>query len=219
MPNWCMNELQVEAPDAKSLEQFILKMNSACTEEDEVLSFQSILPMPEILEDTTSPHIDDEKIRVKIFEALGKHMSFKDFEDKYKDDSNFSSIISDIEKFNHNILAHEETCFYNWYDWQYANWGVKWGASESVLDHYEETKCSYNYQTAWGTAVGWLGFLAKTYPAFKFHNKCADPSMNFHTELIFEDGELLEEINIEFSQAIEQGEWGGVEVWDQFTSD
>ena len=107
MPNWCMNELQVEAPDAKSLEQFILKMNSACTEEDEVLSFQSILPMPEILENTTSPHIDDEKIRVKIFEALGKHMSFKDFEDKYKDDSNFSSIISDIEKFNHNILAHE----------------------------------------------------------------------------------------------------------------
>ena len=215
MPNWAMNELEVEAPDAKSLEQFILKMNSACTDEDEVLSFQSIMPMPEILEDTTSPALTLERILKDISKANGGDISIEDFERKFPT----NKLRDDISRYRHNQLAFRETGFYCWYEWQYQNWGVKWGASESTLNHYEETKCSYNYQTPWGTAKGWLEHLAKTYPDFKFHNKCADPSMNFHTELIFEEGELLEEISIEFTRAVEQGEWGGSEAWEEFVSD
>lgn len=214
MPNYAMNELDVEAPNPKALQDFIFKMAGACQDE-EVLSFQSIMPMPEILEGTISPTMTHEKVLSLIEKNVGEKMSIEDFEAKYKS----HPIRNNIEEYRHNELAYQETGFYNWYDWQYDNWGVKWGASESSLNHYEENKCSYNYQTPWGTAQGWLNFLARTYPDFKFHNKCADPSMNFHTELIFEDGELLEEINIEFTQALEQGEWGGFEAWEEFSDD
>ena len=214
MPNWAMNELFVQAPDNNELNKFIDKMKSACND-DEVLSFQSIRPMPEVLEDTISPPMKIEKVLRDIKQLTGQDFSIEDFEAKFPINSNNGYIFDHIKQYRQNKLAEEETGYSNWYEWQHDKWGVKWGASESLVEEKSTTTCVYTFQTPWGTPINWLNYLAKQYPAFNFIHKCADPSMDFHNEYFFENGELLEEINMSFEEALENGNWGGFENWEE----
>lgn len=215
MPNWAMNELFVHAPNNLELEKFISKMASACIE-DEVLSFQSIRPMPEILEDTVFPLVKIEKILKDIKNFTGEDLSIEDFEKNYPKTQQTEFIYDHIKQYNLNQLAEKETGYSNWYHWQHDKWGVKWGASESAIGDVQYKSCVYTFQTPWGTPINWLNYLAKTYPSFKFSHKCCDPSMDFHNEYYFENGELIEEKSMSFEEALEEGNWGGFEDWAEF---
>lgn len=212
MPNWCMNELEVEAPDSEQLQKFIYKMASAA-QDDEVLSFQSILPMPEILEDTISPAVTLENVLKCIQQDTGKNLSIEDFEEKYKHE--YPNVHQKIKQYRLNNLAKEETGYSDWYSWQHDKWGVKWGCQNSTVDVYESNKCLYCYDTPWGSAIGWLLYLSKMYPEFKFNNSCCDPSMDFHTEYSLSGGYLIEETNMTFREAVVLGYWGGEEMWEE----
>ena len=214
MPNFAMNELQIIAPHPDDLQEIIRKMKSACGDE-EVLSFQSIRPMPEILEGTVSPPMTLDKVLSIIKKSVGESMSIEDFEDKFAS----HPIRDDIEEYRHNQLAFRETGFYDWYDWQYENWGVKWGACDSMLYEVDSITCLYTFNTPWGSPTNWLLYLAKLYPEFKFHHKCSDPAMDFHTEHIFRNGELERTIEMSFQDAVYQGHWGGEEAWEEFFSE
>lgn len=215
MPNWAMNELHVQAPNNSELEKFITKMKSACND-DEVLSFQSIRPMPEVLEDTISPPMKLEKVLKDIKDITGQDLSIEDFEKNYSETQENKFVYDHILQYRHNQLALSETGYSNWYDWQNDKWGVKWGASESLCENVSDNSCIYTFQTPWGTPINWLMYLSQAYPTFNFLHKCADPSMDFHNEYYFENGELIEEFNYTFEQAIEDGNWGGMEEWEEY---
>lgn len=211
MPNWAMNELEVEAPNETLLHNFLAKMESAA-KDDEVLSFQSILPMPEILEDTIAPFKNIEEVEKQIFRATGEHLTIQNFEQKYK--NQHSDIHKIISEHKLGLVAFEETGFYDWYSWQYEKWGVKWGCQNSTIDVFEENKCLYNFDTPWGSPISWLLYVSYLYPEFKFIHKCADPSMNTHVEHYLENGNLQEMKQMEFFDAVEVGNWGGPDNWE-----
>jgi hypothetical protein len=56
----------------------------------------------------------------------------------------------------------------NWYDWQYENWGVKWGDSSTELDDSYEDGLFYRYQTPWGSADVAFKKISAMFPELRF---------------------------------------------------
>lgn len=62
---------------------------------------------------------------------------------------------------------------WNWYQWNCANWGCKWDASEASLNDSSETHLSYSFNTAWSFADGAFKAMVKAFPelTFEFHSE------------------------------------------------
>lgn len=56
----------------------------------------------------------------------------------------------------------------DWYSWQYDNWGVKWGDSETELDDSYEKGLFYRFQTPWGTADVAFLKISAMFPELRF---------------------------------------------------
>ena len=79
-------------------------------------------------------------------------------EEEYID---FNKIIPTPENIYQGNLGEEERKLYgknNWYDWNIANWGTKWGAYSSYLD--VENNIIF-FDTAWSSPIPVLDALAK----------------------------------------------------------
>ena len=48
----------------------------------------------------------------------------------------------------------------DWYEWRYANWGVKWNANTIDLADWDEDKYEIIFNTPWGPPEGWMIKLA-----------------------------------------------------------
>lgn len=56
----------------------------------------------------------------------------------------------------------------DWYSWQYDNWGVKWGDSDTELDDSYEKGLFYRFQTPWGTADTAFLKISAMFPELRF---------------------------------------------------
>lgn len=54
-----------------------------------------------------------------------------------------------IEKGRLALQCFRETGYLNWYDWNIANWGTKWGAYSYALRFREPQKLVFKFETAW----------------------------------------------------------------------
>lgn len=85
----------------------------------------------------------------------------------------------------------------DWYDWQLANWGCKWGPYTDSTDVYQQEykngkgKLIYTYDTPWAPPTQWIINTSKLFPELKFENYCDEPGMCFKgTETII-NGQLI----------------------------
>lgn len=82
----------------------------------------------------------------------------------------------------------------NWYDWQLANWGCKWGPYDGIEDPKEiiykngKGKIVYEYNTPWCPPAEWLINTSKQFPMLTFENYCNEPGCNFKGTQIFING-------------------------------
>jgi hypothetical protein len=57
----------------------------------------------------------------------------------------------------------------DWYDWNIANWGTKWDASEvSVTEKEDGSAVQYNFNTPWAPPVSVLQRLSRKFPKVEF---------------------------------------------------
>ena len=108
---------------------------------------------------------------------------------------------------------------FNWYNWNIANWGVKWDARESELVEEDETSLQYRFDTPWGVAEGALTALSEQYPDVSF-NLDFEEETGWGGELEFINGQCIT-IN-EFAQKCyacgKQWEHGD-EYWNEYDED
>ena len=73
----------------------------------------------------------------------------------------------------------------NWYDWEYENWGVKWGDCHThILDESDNElpdgsyKVDYQFDTPWGTADNAFLKISAMFPTlrFDFFGSIVDPA-------------------------------------------
>jgi hypothetical protein len=77
-----------------------------------------------------------------------------------------------------------------WYDWRNSNWGVKWDVSDAQVE-YNADSVIVSFETPWNAPFIWLDKVAKMYPELTFCNYAGEPGMNFHEELVYQNGRLV----------------------------
>lgn len=81
------------------------------------------------------------------------------------------------------------------YDWENANWGCKWGASNPCLEEEygtdESYTVTYSFDTPWGPPTEFMHSLAKVYPGLYFTLRFSEPGMGFEGEYEWEGGECI----------------------------
>ena len=144
MPNWCQNEVRVQADDRGKAEAFVNFVRDINT--DNYFSFNRIVPMPDELKGTRSPAtiVPQEEY------------------DSWVDSNNYGMgrpITQELsDRFN------KEYGYDNWYDWTNANWGTKWDTNceEVYIGDFGEVE--YNFDTAWGPPEPIYDALRQLFP-------------------------------------------------------
>jgi len=141
MPNWCNNRTNITGT-----EEQITTILRAATVTDEhgnqEIRLASLIPMPDILDGTISP--------TPTGEYDGGYGDYDtDRVDELRTKHNDAVALA--------ARAHAETGYHNWWDWQLANWGIKWGDCDTVIHDELFTNEDQNmvnvtlvYQTPWG---------------------------------------------------------------------
>lgn len=126
MPNWTYNHLEVSG-EKKHLDYFLARVKG----ENDVIDFNAIIPMPEIIKNTGSGS--------KEFNGVMHHNWYANSTDK-------------IERplTAEELVELDKTGFRSWYDWACAKWGTKWNAlGDELEDNSEWGELHIKFDTAW----------------------------------------------------------------------
>lgn len=180
MPNWVYNTLTINKKD----KDFVL-------DADGNVDFNIIKPMPDTIRKTISPARTEtiylylsEKDTVTVSkDLLAKYeideksieRARKILNDYTPHESEFGPY-NDRKKLTHDeyvdesyelgkryVLNKDNYGVYDWYEWSYRNWGVKWNASDSDWYAYEDY-LNIRFDTPWGYPDEWLKALKEKCP-------------------------------------------------------
>ena len=155
MPNYVQNELEIDTNGDKILLESVLEY---IKNNDEVIDFDKIKPMPNELKGTSSPAniVKDEELEKKLKEHSTGIQSLG------------GRPISESESF----YLKKKYGYDNWYDWCNANWGTKWNTHETTK--YENT---ISFQTAWSSPAEIIQELSAYFNTVVFKVRFADEDM------------------------------------------
>ena len=147
MPNWTTNQLIIEGDkdQVKALLSFIKG-------DDEVIDFNKIIPMPEILKNTASGWctVDGKQVN-----SWYEDSSIADLSERSKSQRLFTDEeVAELEKIGST----------NWYDWACSNWGTKWNASQSNIEYECDGYAEIRFDTAWSPPAPILAALQRKFP-------------------------------------------------------
>lgn len=152
MPNHTANIVSIIGP-AEDILAFIAKAKSV----ESALDFNNFVPMPKELEGTCSP------VTIKTQKEIKNSKDFNAITQETYDEL--------VKNFG----------FADWYSWQSANWGVKWGAYEVgtwAISNKGDNADIY-FETAWAPAIKFWEKVAEQYPNLTFKNEYADEGGSF----------------------------------------
>lgn len=148
MPNWCQNQIDVTG-SKEDIKRFLELVT-------EKFDFHKILPMPEELEDFTSP--------VKIVsdkEFIKQEREYKDWLNTPEDKRSPLFVRGITQEMSDNFK--KEYGADNWYNWCVNNWGVKWNSSDVSFDGGEDW-LRFEFLTPWGPPEGICSKLREIFP-------------------------------------------------------
>lgn len=183
MPNWVYNRLTANA-----------KVIDSCLNSKRLVSFNTLLPMPDALDVSTVS--DKDLIRAyseylsNDDKALRKLYTYPRFLDGYKTFEDFLDYISSTVTLEEVAIHSELMSRYhvdNWYDWCCKYWGTKWDASSDFIcdEGYPEGVEEIEFQTAWSPPEAWFSHLVETFPdeeiSMHFDEESCGFSGSFHS--------------------------------------
>jgi hypothetical protein len=161
MPNHYTTELRID-PGTERLEA----IREAIFKDGRV-TFEILIPMPEILRRTHSggATIDGQRARVWM-------------EDEVPTADGKTETVARLPTPEEQAEI-DATGAANWYDWANDHWGTKWDAYESEELVALDDQLHLRFQTAWGPPVPWIGALRRRFPAAvilaRGHDEGEDP--------------------------------------------
>jgi hypothetical protein len=205
MPNWVMNELTCIFQTSEEYNAFKMKAKPEGL-------FNSFIPMPEVLDNTLSPHIAPGNFINGVNKSKGTNFLTLEGIAFSSDDEWDSQRAKQIIK---NIKAFEETGYHDWYSWNLDNWGVKWDAKDcKIKDLSDFNTIVFSFDTPWGTPEHFVRELSKMYPTATFEMVSGSIENDSHYEFTCEDGKYEETCSYEtFKEAVVDGKWGGWDEW------
>jgi len=144
MPNWAYNTMTVESDGSETGdEQLRCFVNTAITEDDK-LTFNGHLPMPEELDIGSVPHagVTDD---ASLMDAM-RQITNPETEDFKKE-----NLLKQIKMYHNKKTLG----YHSWYEWNVKNWGTKWNATDTLVSPYN-SGIQIAFNTAWDLPRGWL---------------------------------------------------------------
>ena len=193
MPNHITNILTVKGEDWR-----VKKVFELIKQDDRLIDFDKIIPMPPSLRVTSGSNVDNaisillnntQKFTEMLDYPWVKEMNITDIEGvKNQIFKNLSPqdfyeakvSLDNLEKYGHA----------NWYEWSIANWGTKWNSYDNNL--IDENSISFD--TAWSTPFPVIQKLAEGFPELTFEVKFADEDIGSNCGIyVFDNGNLVKE--------------------------
>jgi Ferredoxin-like domain in Api92-like protein len=188
MPNWCSNNIVVTGPCEE-----IARFAQMCIRQDQNgqpwFDFNSLIPMPAILEETDAGGLVDDALMVLgcddlvwIPRSLEERMKY--WEEALKEKIGRKA----LEKARQSIDAFEQTGAPNWYVWRNINWGTKWNACDFRIIRDEAGRYECRFETAWSPPEPVYVKLAEMFTQLCFEISGGDDQFNFDFEATARDG-------------------------------
>jgi len=165
MPNWCENEWSIYCDDEKTMQEIKSTLLEEVTDEDgnkrEQLTYNKLIPIPEILKRTVSHGRNSKQIRV--YDLVGYDIT----EDEHRDPT-------DEERAEIEAIGYT-----NWYDWSIDHWGVKWDASDSRVVEDEPPYLDIHFMSPWGPPDVFVQKFREKWPDASISAFYREPGLQF----------------------------------------
>ena len=138
MPNWCDNVVTIEG-SPKSIK----KLHDVIQNKDDTLSLTNCYPVPDVFKDIHSGARKIDGVQVSVWRGEGSNAVAIG-------DNEFSQMLK-LYGVNNSL------------DWQYRNWGTKWGDIETRIVEQSATSLVVAFDTAWGEPFLLLDKICQDY--------------------------------------------------------
>ena len=186
MPNNITNLLIVTANNNEEIQNFLnaIKGENVTDSEQQVIDFNTIIPMPMALRNTeASSYIDD-----AIYYYLAKNNLVEYNRQKMDRLQKSNKELDELYKIGEMYVGYErEYGAKDWYDWRCANWGTKWNAYSSDINIISDSSVEISFDTAWAGVPDLIRKLTEMYPNLNFEYKFADEDMGYNTGVGYTD--------------------------------
>lgn len=110
---------------------------------------------------------------LRIYGSEEELRKIKDFVTNEDGEFDFKKIIPppDHPDYNDEPLSVIDKSPFNWYNWNWDNWGTKWNARESIVTGPEDGCLHAWFQTAWATPVPVTMALSKLFPSVRIEHR------------------------------------------------
>jgi hypothetical protein len=194
----------------------IARFRQTCIRRDEKgelnFDFNSLIPMPAILEGTEAGSPVDDALSVLGRDdlawmplSLEERLSHRNVPDVEALKEKIGP--ETLEKARKSIEAFEQTGAPNWYVWSNRNWGTKWNAYDFAIIREEPGRYECRFETAWSPPEPVYIKLAETFPRLSFEISGGDDQLNFDFEATARDGTF----NIQYGDPNVEGFWLGLD--------
>ncbi len=161
MPNWCSNNLYIKG-DRASIAEFIQRVTLSKEEQEK---------------------------RGQQYDILGKlYPTPQELQDTVSGFfGNDTEKQAELEKKQAQNLTKYGAR--DWYDWNNANWGSKWGDCDTYLVGGEgDPQIEFGFQSAWSPPTEGIAHITTLFPTLEFALAYHEEGMDFYGLVTFEDG-------------------------------
>ena len=95
------------------------------------------------------------------------------------EDLNITSGTQKQEEKEQAILNEAKYGYTDWYHWRVAEWGTKWDACESHIDHNDINYFAVTFESAWSPPIAWIDNIMQDFPDLSFTLEYEEPGMCF----------------------------------------
>ena len=95
------------------------------------------------------------------------------------EDLNITSGTQTQEEKEQAILNEAKYGYTDWDHWRVAEWGTKWDACESHIDHNDINYFAVTFESAWSPPIAWIDNIMQDFPDLSFTLEYEEPGMCF----------------------------------------
>ena len=95
------------------------------------------------------------------------------------EDLNITSGTQTQEEKEQAILNEAKYGYTDWYHWRVAEWGTKWDACESHIDHNDINYFAVTFESAWSPPIAWIDNIMQDFPDLSFTLEYEETGMCF----------------------------------------
>jgi len=183
MPNWCVNQVDIQGDEAE-----VAKLVAFVKSDDSAFTFENIVPPP-----ATPMYSSDCTHNKYVCGCESVAQPDPENEGRY-----IWVIDGKKVEYSGKCPTHNEHSFSNhpgnWYNWNIANWGTKWSASEVWHDRTDDDgnvagQTNYGFDTAWSPAEPVVAALAEKFPTLRIIHRYCEGGMGYAGEVVYINGE------------------------------